>query len=141
MAALVEATTGGAVAAAEREDEEASKCERGGGAAKRALWKWACAETARQTSPRGQRRRVLLAIRVGAVRSLRRGLATDARRLRRGLGIERVGALQALLDARVDAVIDGRDPGTPGPVLVDDDDGSGDKRWGGFLLGRYERRG
>ena len=36
---------------------------------------------------------------------------------------------RALLDARVDAVIDGRDPGTPGPVLVDDDDdGSGDKR-------------
>ena len=40
-------------AAAEEEDEEAaSECERGGGAAKRALWKWACAETARQTSAR-----------------------------------------------------------------------------------------
>ena len=37
--------------AAEEEDEEAAgECESGGGGAKRALWKWACSATARQTA-------------------------------------------------------------------------------------------
>ena len=45
-AAMEEAATS---AAAEAEDEEcAAECEAGGGARRRALWKWACSETARQ---------------------------------------------------------------------------------------------
>ena len=49
-AAMEEAATS---AAAEAEDEEcAAECEAGGGARRRALWKWACSETARQPPPR-----------------------------------------------------------------------------------------
>ena len=129
-AALVRATVDAArSAAAEREDEEAaSECERGGGAAKRALWKWACAETARQTSAWAN----------GNVASYSRfesalygAFAGDLRWMLGACDGDWESSawahFRALLDARVDAVIDGRDPGTPGPVLVDDDDdGSGD---------------
>jgi len=129
--AMVEAANS---AAAEREDEEAaSECERGGGAAKRALWKWACAETARQTSANSAN---------GSVASsysrfesaLYGAFAGDLRWMLgacdRDWESSAWAHFRALLDARVDAVIDGRDPGTPGPVLVDDDDdgSSGDKR-------------
>jgi nuclear pore complex protein Nup107 len=131
-AALVEATTAAALsAAAEREDEEAaSECERGGGAAKRALWKWACAETARQTSAAGGNG---VASYSRFESALYGAFAGDLRWMLGACDGDWESSawahFRALLDARVDAVIDGRDPGTPGPVLVDDDDdGSGDKR-------------
>ena len=122
MALLTAVVDAARTAAAEDEDEEAaSECERGGGAAKRALWKWACAETARQTSARNgvasysRFESALYGAFAGDLRSMLGACDGDWES-------SAWAHFRALLDLRVDAAIESRDPGTPGPVLVDDDD-------------------
>ena len=98
-------------AAAEEEDEEtAGECEAGGGAAKRALWKWACSSTARQTAAASN---VSTAARYEA--AVYGAFAGDLRPM---LGAcegdwesSAWAYFRALLDVRVDAAVEGRDPG------------------------------
>ena len=115
-----------ASAAAEEEDDEAAgECEAGGGVAKRALWKWACAATARQTAAAAA---ILAPARYES--AVYGAFAGDLRAMLGACEGDWEAAawahFRALLDIRVDAAIQGRDPGTPGPLLLDeDDDGCG----------------
>ena len=119
-AAMEEAATS---AAAEAEDEEcAAECEAGGGARRRALWKWACSEVGATNRRRagGRRRRdgqpAVYGAFAGDVRATLSACDDDWES-------SAWAYFRALLDARVDAAVDGREPGGAGPALVGDDDG------------------
>ena len=118
-AAMEEAATS---AAAEAEDEEcAAECEAGGGARRRALWKWACSETARQiaaapATAASRHEAAVYGAFAGDVRATLSACDDDWES-------SAWAYFRALLDARVDAAVDGREPGGAGPALVDDDDG------------------
>ena len=120
-----------ASAAAEAEDEEcAAECEAGGGARRRALWKWACSETARQiaaapATAASRHEAAVYGAFAGDVRATLSACDDDWES-------SAWAYFRALLDARVDAAVDGREPGGAGVALVDDDDGDvalgGEKR-------------
>ena len=142
-AALAEAASGDA---AQAEDEErAAECEDGGGANRRALWKWACAETARQivggfpedpvgggsgldVSSGGSTTNASSAARLES--AVYGALAGDARATLLACdGDWEASAwalFRALLDHRVDAAVAGRTPGEPGDVLADADGADAD---------------
>jgi nuclear pore complex protein Nup107 len=126
--------------AADAEDEElAAECddvsagEKGGEAPKtgkesakrRALWKWACAETARQIlsaptfAPSARHEAALYGACAGDIRATLPACEGDWE-------ASAWAYFRALLDARVDAAVDGGGGGAtapgPGPALVDDDD-------------------